>query len=259
MTGNTLLIVGGSGEAYRLAERCAGRPGLRVISSLAGVTRQPRRPAGELRLGGFGGPAGLRRYLAAQRVDWVIDASHPFAQTISASVAEACAAAGVALLRLCRPPWQEQPGDRWTVVPDLAAAAAALPRLGRRVLLAGGGRGLAPLARGPAARLFYLLRLIEPPVEPPPMPCRLLLMRGPFSVADELALLREQRIDVVLAKNSGGAASYGKIAAARQLGLPVVMLARPAAPVGAVDVDEALRWLSRQRQQNRGTSDDDRV
>ena len=144
-----ILVLGGTAEARELAAHLDGA-GIRVTTSLAGRIANPRLPRGEVRVGGFGGPAALADWLAAHRVAAVVDATHPFAERISASAARACPAAGVPLLRLERPSWSERPGDRWRRVPDLAAAAAVVPRLGRRVLLSTGRQGLAAFAQAGA-------------------------------------------------------------------------------------------------------------
>lgn len=244
-----LLILGGTAEARELAARCRDElPGLQVTSSLAGRTRAPLLPAGALRSGGFGGAEGLRRYLREYRIDRLIDATHPFAAAISAAAVAACEAAAVPRLVLRRSPWLPQPNDRWLPVADMTAAAAALaaPGLGRRVLVASGSRGLSALADRNLLGHYFLIRLIEPQTLPDALAgAEILLARGPFAAAEERRLLQRRRISVVLAKNSGGAAGYGKIAAARALGLPVVLLQPPPPPPGrhVEDLDAALNWL----------------
>lgn len=239
-----VLILGGTAEGAALAAACAARPELAVISSLAGRTVAPRPLAGAVRSGGFGGAAGLAAYLRAEGIERVVDATHPFAAKISAQAAAACAACGVPRLRLARPPWPQLPGDRWLAVPDLAAAADCLPTLGRRILVTTGQRDLACLILLPGLQL--VVRTVEPPPAGVPLGVTWLCARGPFGLADELALLRRHTIEVVLTKASGGAATYGKIAAARALGLPVVMLQRPPPPPGpvATDLAAALAWLA---------------
>lgn len=234
------LILGGTAEAAALA-RAAAAEGLDVILSLAGATRQPAAVAGRTRSGGFGGAAGLAAWLRAEGVSAVVDATHPFAAKMHANAVAACAEAGVPLLRLMRPPWTPQPGDRWTVVADATEAARRLPSEGV-VFLAVGRKDLAAFA-GAKARL--LIRAIEPPEAPPPG-AEVILARGPFATADEIALLREKGVQLVVAKNSGGEGAYAKLAAARALRLPVILIARPPLPPAAeaATIAEALAWLT---------------
>jgi precorrin-6A/cobalt-precorrin-6A reductase len=238
----TLLILGGTAEAVELAGACTARPGLEVISSLAGRTRAPSLPPGEVRIGGFGGAGGLARFLAERGIDRVIDATHPFAAQIGAHAEQACRKAEVPRLRLLRPPWTREPGDHWIEVADLAEAARRLPELGRRVFLTVGHQDLGAFAR---LDLWFLVRTIEPPGVLPLRDAQWLAGRGPFGVPDELALLRAHAIDVLVSKASGGSATYAKLAAARQLGLPVLMIRRPPPPPGPVvdSVEAALAWL----------------
>jgi precorrin-6A/cobalt-precorrin-6A reductase len=239
-----LLILGGTVEAVELAKACATRPGVEVTSSLAGRTRTPRLPPGEVRVGGFGGAGGLARFLRARGIDRVIDATHPFAVRIGAHVEQACREAAVPRLRLLRPPWTRGPGDHWIEVADLAEAARRLPELGRRVFLTVGQQDLGAFA---GLDQWFLVRTIEPPGILPLRHGEWLAGRGPFAVENELALLRAYAIDVLVTKASGGAATYAKLAAARQLGLPVVMVRRPPPPPGPVahSVAAALAWLER--------------
>lgn len=245
MTPNTqLLILGGTGEAAALAHRLSRIETLDVVTSLAGRTRAPAAVPGKTRTGGFGGAEGLARYLSEKSVDLVVDATHPYAARISENAALACAAVRVPRLMLSRPAWSEQPKDRWVRVPDARTAARVLPDMGRRVFLSTGRQDLTPFAGLPG--LWFLVRLVEAPPEPVPIDNgELILGRGPFAVEDEVALLREHGIDVVVSKNSGGQATYGKIQAARQLGLPVVMIDRPSVPKGDIvySVDEAATWV----------------
>jgi precorrin-6A/cobalt-precorrin-6A reductase len=236
-----VLVLGGTGEARQLAGQLAGNPAVEVISSLAGRTREPARPAGRTRVGGFGGPAELAGWLVAEHIGAVIDATHPFAAAITAAAVTATAQAGVPLLLLRRPGWTAGPGDDWRRVPSLAAAAASLP--GERVLLTVGRTGLAAFAAD--ERRWFLIRSVEAPVPPLPPRAQLRQARGPFTVPGELALLREHAIDVVVTKDSGGEQTSAKLAAARQLGLPVVMVDRPAVPdaPAVATVAEALAWL----------------
>ena len=236
-----LLLLGGTTEALALAERLAAEPGYEVISSLAGRTVAHRLPPGELRVGGFGGPAGLAAFLRQRGIDLVVDATHPFAAAISRNAALACAETGLPRLQLLRPAWQPEPGDRWHEVPDMETAAAALPALGRTIFIAVGRQELAAFARCPG--LCLIARMVEAPDDLAGF--EIVLARGPFALADEEALFRSRGIEVVVSKNSGGDATYAKIAAARRLGLPVVMIARPPAEPGdcAADADAALAWI----------------
>ena len=239
-----VLILGGTSEAVALARRLASEPRLAVTTSLAGRTLAPTAPPGAVRRGGFSGAAGLAKYLYARRIDAVVDATHPYAARMSANAAAACGDAGVARLMLHRPPWPRRPEDRWIEVADGTAAATALPAHGRRVFLAIGRDGLAPFAA--RADTWFLARLIDPPTAPLPLArCEVIRGRGPFAVEDELALMRAHRIDVVVSKNSGGTATFAKIEAARTLGLPVVMIARPPPTPGesVATVDAAVAWV----------------
>lgn len=239
-----LLILGGTAEAVALAAQAAVLPGLDIVTALAGRTRRPVQPAGGLRRGGFGGAAGLADYLRAERIDLVIDATHPFAARISANAVTAAGTVGVPRLCLQRPEWTARPGDRWIAASDSDDAAARLPKLDTRAFLAIGHSGLAAFAS--VVGVWFLVRLIDPPEAPLPLPnAEIVQARGPFCVDDERALLAAHRIDVLVSKNSGGDATYAKIAAARDLGLPVVMIRRPAPPKGAhvETVDAALAWL----------------
>lgn len=239
-----LLILGGTREALDLARLATADPRLHVITSLAGRTRARAAIPGEVRVGGFGGAEGLARYLREAGIDLVIDATHPFAATMAGNAAKACEAAGVPRLKLLRPPWCAVDGDRWIEVPDTAAAAAALPGLAKRVFLTSGQRNLTAFAA--LEDTWFLVRLIDPPEAPIPLTQhRLIQARGPFAEDDEIALLGEHRIEAVVAKNSGGALTYAKVAAARRLGLAVVMLRRPAPAGGetAGSVGAALAWI----------------
>jgi len=239
-----VLILGGTAEAAGLARALFEDAGVAAITSLAGRTRAPAALPGEVRVGGFGGPEALSAYLRDEAIDLAVDATHPFAARISRNAARACAAAGVARLLLARPPWTAQTGDNWVPAADTAAAAGALPGLGDRVFLAIGRQELAAFAG--LAGIWFLVRLVERPEAPPPLAdYRLVLGRGPFAVAAERGLLREHRIDAVVSKNSGGAGASAKIAAARELGLPVVMIERPPAPQSetAESIEAALAWI----------------
>jgi len=237
-----LLLLGGTTEALALAEALAGDRRLKVISSLAGRTVAHRLPPGEVRVGGFGGASGLAAYLNERRIGLVVDATHPFAAAISRNAALACREAGVPRLQLLRPAWEPEPGDRWHEVPDMAAAAAALPALGRTAFLAVGRQELAAFAGLPGLRL--IARMVEAPDDLAGF--EIILARGPFTLEDELALFEREGVEVVVSKNSGGEATYAKIAAARRRALPVVMIARPSAEPGdhADGVPPALAWIA---------------
>ncbi|GAA4816488.1 cobalt-precorrin-6A reductase [Streptomyces ziwulingensis] len=242
-----VLILGGTGEARRLAELLAGtaRPDLRVTTSLAGRVAAPRTPPGELRVGGFGGAGGLADWLRGHAVDALVDATHPFAAGISRNAARAAAATGVPLLALRRPGWTPVEGDRWHEAGSLTEAAALLPALGTRVFLTTGRMGLAAFAAPDG--LWFLVRSVEAPEPPYPPRMEVLLDRGPFSLAGEREVLRRHRIDVLVTKDSGGAATAPKLTAAREAGLPVVVVRRPPLPAGvpvACDPLDAVRRLA---------------
>ncbi|MGV9942319.1 cobalt-precorrin-6A reductase [Streptomyces sp. NPDC003401] len=238
-----VLVLGGTTEARELAAALAVRPGVRVTSSLAGRVSRPGALAGEVRSGGFGGADGLAAWLAEHGVDAVVDATHPFAAGITANAAHAAAAAGRPLIVLRRPGWRPGPGDRWHPVGSLAEAAELLPRLGGRVLLTTGRLGLAAFAH--LTGQHFVVRSVEPPTPPMPPDTEIVLARGPFTVADELELLRGHRIDVLVTKDSGGAATAAKLTAARLLGLPVVVVRRPPLPDGVTAVPDVAGALER--------------
>ncbi|MFI6499617.1 precorrin-6A/cobalt-precorrin-6A reductase [Nonomuraea typhae] len=317
---STVLILGGTAEARALAAELVPL-GRRVVSSLAGRVTNPRLPVGEVREGGFGGPAGLAAWMRSEGVDTLVDATHPFAERMSAAAARASAQTGIPLLILRRPGWHEGPDDRWHRVPTLQAAATALSREperwwagkgatpkerdGRepeREWTGGGaapkerdgreperewaGRGAAPEEPGgrepgrewtgkgaapedrdgrePGLRVFLttgrrslpvfaglpgvwiLARSVDPPEPPVPGNVRVLLDRGPYTVEGERALLREHRIGVLVTKDSGGPMTTAKLVAARELGVPVVMVDRPQPPPGVrlvESVGAAVAWV----------------
>jgi precorrin-6A/cobalt-precorrin-6A reductase len=239
-----ILILGGTAEASGLARVLFGDARVAAITSLAGRTRAPAAVPGAVRVGGFGGPEALADYLRREGIGLVVDATHPFAARISRNAARACNLAKLPRLLLARPAWAPQAGDTWVPVPDTEAAAAALPDLGRRVFLAIGRQELAAFAG--LTGLWFLVRLVEEPETPPPLAdYHLVLGRGPFAIEREIDLLREHGIDVVVSKNSGGQGAAAKIAAARALKLPVVMIQRPPAPESetAESVEAALAWI----------------
>ncbi|MGW0332853.1 cobalt-precorrin-6A reductase [Streptomyces sp. NPDC003011] len=238
-----VLILGGTTEARELAAVLGARPGVRVTTSLAGRVARPGAITGDVRIGGFGGADGLAGWLREQRVDALVDATHPFAASITANAARAAAATGVPSVVLRRPGWRPGPGDRWHPVASLDAAAELLPRLGRRVFLTTGRLGLAAFAR--LTDLHFVVRSVEPPRPPMPPHTDVLLARGPFTVADESALLSGHRIDVLVTKDSGGQATAAKLTAARDLGLPVVVVRRPPLPEGVTAVADPTEVLTR--------------
>ena len=240
-----ILILGGTTEASALAALVAGNPGFSPVLSMAGRTSDPRPLPIPTRIGGFGGVDGLARYLADQRIEAVVDATHPFAAVMSRNAAEACARAGVPLLALRRPAWEKQAGDRWIVVSSMVNAVTALGESPRRVFLTVGRLELSPFAAAP--QHTYLVRTIEPIGVALPVPNVIAVRdRAPFDQEAERALMERERVEVMVTKNSGGVATYPKIAAARSLGLPVVVVARPGKPCGVEEVataEAAFQWL----------------
>jgi len=238
-----LLILAGTTEATAFARATAER-GLSGTVSFAGRVERPLRQPLPQRVGGFGGADGLATYLRAERITHVIDATHPFAAQMSWNAVAGCAKAGVPLVALTRPPWRPQEGDQWQHVHDIAGAVAALDRPPTNVMLAVGRMHLAEFAPQPQHR--YLLRLVDPPASPLPLPdTHVVVDRGPFDKAADQALMLEHRIELVVSKNAGGTGAYAKIAAARSLGLPVIMIARPTQPERreVETVDAVFDWL----------------
>nr|5C4R_A Chain A, Precorrin-6A reductase [Rhodobacter capsulatus SB 1003] len=239
-----LLVLGGTTEASRLAKQDADQ-GFEAVFSYAGRTGAPVAQPLPTRIGGFGGVAGLVDYLTREGVSHVIDATHPFAAQMSANAVAACAQTGVALCAFERAPWTAQAGDRWTHVPDLAAAVAALPQAPARVFLAIGKQHLRDFSAAP--QHHYLLRLVDPPEGPLPVPdARAVIARGPFTVQGDTELLRSETITHVVAKNAGGAGAEAKLIAARSLGLPVILIDRPAVPARDIcaTLEGVMGWLA---------------
>lgn len=245
-----VLILGGTSDAALLAQKAAQISNLEVISSLAGRTENPTIPA--TRVGGFGGVAGLVEYLRSRsvsfgeshQIDFIIDATHPFAAKISHNASQAARIVGIPHLMLVRPAWEKVEGDVWIEVDSNESAAAVLPGLAKRVFLTIGRQELATFSH--LQDIWFLMRAIDPPDEHIKLPPgELLLARGPFSLDAELELLRERKIEAIVSKNSGGDATYAKIVAARELTIPVVMVRRSPLPDGdKVDnVEDALNWL----------------
>ncbi len=209
--------------------------------------RDPLLPVGEVRVGGFGGADGLREWLAGNAIDALVDATHPFAEGITANAAAAAASLGLPLLHVRRPAWTETEGDRWIRVPNLAWAAETVAEVGERVFLTIGRQGVGAFAA--LDRQWFLIRAIDPPEGALPPRHELLLARGPFTIAEEVRLMTEHCIDVLVTKDSGGAQTEAKLAAARGLGLPVVVVDRPLLPAEAATVETAAaawEWLRRQ-------------
>ncbi|MBD0839683.1 cobalt-precorrin-6A reductase [Streptomyces sp. TRM68416] len=238
-----VLILGGTTEARELAAALTALPGVRVTTSLAGRVKRPGAVTGDVRIGGFGGADGLADWLRESRVDALVDATHPFAAAITANAARAAAATGVPAVVLRRPGWRPGPEDRWHPVASLDAAADLLPGLGRRVFLTTGRLGLAAFAH--LTDLHFVVRSVEPPEPPLPPRTEVLLARGPFTVDEETALLSAHCIDVVVTKDSGGAATAAKLTAARHLALPVVVVVRPPLPEHVVAVPDVAGVLER--------------
>ena len=228
-----LLILGGTTEASALARLLADDARHEAILSLAGRTAHPRAQPIATRVGGFGGADGLTHWLGAERIDAVIDATHPYADQISRNAVDACRRLGIPLVSIVRAAWQAEPNDRWQIVAGTDAAARALGPAPRRVFLSLGRQELHLFAAAPQHQ--YVARSVDAP-DPSGLPPDLVLLqaRGPFDLDAERSLLRDRRIDIVVSKNSGGDATYAKIAAARELGLPVVMIARPDKPAGDI-------------------------
>lgn len=238
-----ILILGGTGEARELAAELVAAD-VDVLSSLAGRVRQPRLPDGAVRVGGFGGPEGLAAFLRAEQITGVIDATHPFAGAITANAAQAAAQAGVPLLVLRRPEWEAAPS--WDLVADIGAAAAAVHAWpGESVFLTTGRRDLGVFAADDRHR--FLVRAVDPPDGAVPPRMTLVLDRGPYTVQGESALMREHGVGLLVTKNSGGPMTAAKLAAARDLGVQVLMVRRPPLPEGTVAVTtvaDAVRWIS---------------
>jgi len=237
-----VLILGGTGEARALASLLVA-DGVSVVSSLAGRVRNPRLPDGEVRIGGFGGVEGMVAWLRENQPHAVVDATHPFAQQISRNAVEACAEVGVPLVRLVRPAWEAQAGDDWTIVEDIVGAARAVAGgNAARVLLTTGRQDADAFAGIDSA--WFLIRVVDPPTGPLPPHHRIVRSRGPYGLDDERTLMADEKIDLLVTKNSGGELTRAKLIAARELGIPVVMVARPVEPCGNVvtSVEEAANF-----------------
>ena len=247
VAGRHLLILGGTGEAAGLAKAALARFGdsISITTALAGRTRHPGPIAGEVRIGGFGGHYGLAEYLLEQQVDHLIDATHPFAAEISRTARLGADRAGVPRLVVLRPPWRPHPLDRWIEVDSIEAAALLVGRVGRHAWLTVGAGSLAAFES--VSGVDFIVRLIDQPRHRLPLASHeVVLGRGPFTLAGERQLLQHHAIDVLVCKASGGAATEAKLIAARELGLPVIMVRRPPREPGpAVDtIEAALDWLA---------------
>lgn len=239
-----VLILGGTTEASALARMLAHETRFAPTLSFAGRTKAPHAPDIPYRIGGFGGADALARWLVDERVAAIIDATHPYAARISANAVEASRTTGVPLASIVRAAWTRKPGDSWIDVTSAEHAAAATGRVSRRVFLSLGRLELSAFAAAP--QHHYLARTIDPVGEmllPPHV--TLISGRGPFTFADEAALLKAHKVEIVVSKNSGGGATYAKIAAARTLGLQVIMIGRPNKPSGVrlADAAAAVVWL----------------
>jgi precorrin-6A/cobalt-precorrin-6A reductase len=238
-----LLVLGGTGDAAQLIQQAATIPDLAIVASLAGRTPKPNIPSvGTVRIGGFGGVAGLIQFLQDEQIDLIVDATHPFAAQISHNAAAAAIACGIPRLLVDRPGWTQVDGDNWITVADHQAAAAVLPDFGQRFFLTIGRQELATFA--PLTDCWFLMRMITLP-DPPIPPGEVILQQGPFSVEQEMALIEKYAIDAIVSKNSGGHATYAKIEAARRLNRPIVMIPRPVLSPGEVveTTAAAIEWI----------------
>ena len=248
----SILILGGTGEAVDLARALEDRTEFDVVTSLAGRTRHPASIPGRVRTGGFGGVEGLSAWLESEGVQAVVDATHPYAATISHHAARACNRLGIPRLQLWRPAWSQVEGDTWTKVANLEAAASAVADArvssGSCVFLSTGARDLQAFGRLRTIR--FLVRLVDTPRAPLPLAhSELIVDRGPFEIEHERDLFVDHGVELLVSKNSGGKATYPKLAAARELGVPVVMIDRPDPQPGETveTADQAVHWLARER------------
>ncbi|WP_318607500.1 cobalt-precorrin-6A reductase [Mesorhizobium sp. BAC0120] len=226
MMNHRVLILGGTTESRELAGHLSAKRNIEVVLSLAGRTRDPIGYPVPLRIGGFGGPGGLAEYIDERKIDLLIDATHPFAAQMSRHAALAALETGVEFFAVSRPAWRQTEGDRWIEAGSVADAVYKLGANTRRVFVTLGRQELAPLSGAP--HHSYIVRSVDPIDPPLAVPdARYIQARGPFALAEERTLLAGEKIDVVLAKNSGGAATYAKIVAARELGVEVVLIRRP--------------------------------
>lgn len=240
-----ILVLGGTSEASALAQALA-QAGLPATLSYAGRTRSPRAQPLPVRVGGFGGVAGLAAYLRDHGVTHLVDATHPFAAAMSRNAVAAAAQVGVPLLALTRPAWAPGEGDVWHRVADMAGAVDWLAGQGaRRVLLALGRQHVDAFAAQPQHR--FVLRFVDAPEQAPALPDHhLVIDRGPFTLAGDTALLQQHGIDLVVSKNAGGSGAQAKLLAARALGVPVLMIERPEIPARpeVTEIAQVLQWLA---------------
>ncbi|MGA9872805.1 MAG: cobalt-precorrin-6A reductase [Rhodococcus sp. (in: high G+C Gram-positive bacteria)] len=239
-----VLILGGTAEARALAQRLTSDGRFEVVSSLAGRVARPQLPAGESRVGGFGGAEGLAAWIEENETEVVVDATHPFAAAMSAHASTAASTRGVALVRLHRREWAPSAGDEWVPARSTSDAAHLLENSFERAFLTIGRQGVGAFAH--ASSTWFLIRSIDPPTGPLPRMHELLSARGPFEVEDEITTMQHHRIDVLVSKNSGGVMTEAKLVAARRLDIPVIMIARPPSPpcdAVAHSVDEVAAWL----------------
>ena len=245
-----LLILGGTGEALALARAvAAAMPDLPMTTSLAGRTREPVLPPGAVRVGGFGGIEGLARYIGETGVTLLVNATHPFAAEMSRHAREVRQATNVPMLRLLRPAWQKRPDDSWIPAADVRAAADMCRWLGKRIFLSLGAKELGTFAGLTQPR--FLVRLVDAPEALPLARYDLIAARGPFTLTGERDLIEEYAVDLIVTKNSGGDATYAKIAVARELGIPVLMIRRPEVAFDpgsetVETVESALDWIAAQ-------------
>ena len=240
-----VLLLGGTSEAARLAERLASAPAIAATLSLAGRTINPAASPLPVRTGGFGGVSGLTEYLTRENIALVVDATHPFAAQISNNAIAATAATGVSLLAVERPEWGKAIDDNWDEHATIEAAIAALPEAPQRIFSALGWSSLGALCAAP--QHHYVIRVVDPITPPPGLHATIITARGPFRTEDDAALFRQHGTQCLLAKNSGGSAAYAKIEAARKLGLKVHMVRRPMIEARPTvnSVDEAMAWITK--------------
>jgi len=239
-----VLILGGTGDAIALAAKASQIPNVEIITSLAGRTQTPTAIAGSVRVGGFGGASGLSDYLRDRQIDYLIDATHPFAARMSHNAAIAIHDVGIPHLMLVRPAWEKTPLDRWLEVGSIEAAVLALKPMAKRVFLTIGRQQLAPFAQ--LHDVWFLMRSIDPPSPDIAIPNGITVLdRAPFTIEQEKKLILDHAIDTIVSKNSGGNATYAKIVAARELGIPIVMVQRSPTPTveQVADVEGAIGWL----------------
>lgn len=240
-----VLLLGGTSEAALLAERLASAPDIEATLSLAGRTANPGPSPLPVRVGGFGGVAGLAEYLTREGIDLVVDATHPFAAQISDNAIAACEPTNVPLLAIERPAWTKVSGDDWQEHETVEAAIAALPKAPQRIFSGLGRQSIAALCSAP--QHHYVIRVIDPVAPPRELPhATIVTARGPFQTEDDIALFQEHAIQCVLAKNAGGSAAYAKLEAARLLGLKVHMIRRPKIGLRPIvnSVDDVMAWIA---------------